>query len=132
MMLRALTVAVLALPFLVGCAPSRSWQPAVDPQASRSPDTLSQDMYECQQLAMQASSDTTQEGAQGAVAGGALGAATGAAVGAATGGNAGTGAAVGAAVTGIAGMFKQGTENEARYRQAYRNCMLGRGHNVLN
>lgn len=132
MTLRVLALTVLALPFLAGCAPSRSWQPTVDAQASRSPQTLSQDTYECQQIALQATNDTTQEVAKGAVAGGAIGAASGAAIGAATGGNVGTGAAVGAAIAGIGGMFKQGTENEALYRQAYRNCMLGRGHNVVN
>lgn len=131
MTLRFCTLILSTVIVLGGCA-TRNWQPAVDAQASRNPQSISQDTYECQQIALQASGDTRQEVAKGAVAGGAIGAASGAAVGAATGGNVGTGAAVGAAIAGIGGMLKQGTENEALYRQAYRNCMLGRGHNVVN
>lgn len=133
MTLRSTVLTISTLLFLTGCATGgRNWQPTVDAQASRSPETISKDTYECQQIALTASGNTGQEVAKGAVAGGAIGAASGAAIGAATGGNVGKGAAVGATIAGIGGMFKQGMENESQYRSAYRNCMLGRGHNVVN
>jgi outer membrane lipoprotein SlyB len=116
---------------LAGCYTAGGYQPTVDtyndPNASR----LSQDMEECRQLAEQsAGGSTAKEAAVGTGIGALIGAASGALIGAILG-NPGTGAAVGAATGGISGGARQGFQGEDRYRNAYNQCLSGRGHHVI-
>jgi outer membrane lipoprotein SlyB len=111
--------------FAVGLEPDRGhlWGPAGQ--------YISADQAECRQLALQASGGTGQNAVTGTVVGGLLGAAAGAAIGAAAG-SPGTGAAIGAAAGGIGGGTHGGVRSEQDFQSAYRTCMRGRQHNVLN
>lgn len=115
---------------LAGCASQSNWQPTIDAASDPHAHKIGQDLYECKQLADQASesNDTVAEdtgiGAVGGAAGGALlgaiagGPATGAAIGAVTG----TGLGLGGGVLSA----------NSKYKSAYVNCMKQRGHPVIN
>lgn len=127
----AATGAIFATVVLAtGCATYGGYQPVVDPANDPNAYRINQDMQECQALANQAGSATT-ETLKGAGAGALIGAAGGAALGAITG-NPATGAAIGATVGGIGGAANQGVDADNQYKRAYINCMRGRGHNVIN
>lgn len=117
--------------FFSGCASQSNWSPTVDPYGSPNAHRINQDLYECKQLALQASGGTIQETATGAVVGGLIGAASGAAIGAISG-NPGAGAAYGAAAGTFGGGAKQGFESEDTYKRAYSNCMRHRGHYIVD
>ncbi|MGH8478412.1 MAG: glycine zipper family protein [Gammaproteobacteria bacterium] len=124
------TVLVASM-FLGACASQSGWSPTVDTYGDPRAQYVSQDQAECRQLALQASGGTGQRAVTGTVVGGLLGAAAGAAIGAAAG-SPGTGAAIGAAAGGIGGGTHGGVGSEQDFQSAYRTCMRGRGHNVLN
>lgn len=116
---------------LAGCYSYGGYQPTVDTYNDPNAYRLNQDMAECRQLAEQsAGGGTVKETAIGAGVGGLVGAAGGAVVGAFTG-NPAAGAAIGAAAGGFGGAAKQGFTAEDRFRNAYNQCMSGRGHNVI-
>jgi len=115
---------------LSACASQTGWTPTVDSYNDPNAYRINQDMAECKQLASQASGGTVKETAIGAGVGGLVGAAGGAVVGAFTG-NPAAGAAIGAAAGGFGGAAKQGFSAEERYKNAYNNCMSGRGHRVV-
>ena len=120
--------AVAIAGILSGC--SQTQQPMVDTKGVDSA-RYSQDNYECQQYANQVS--PAGDAAVGAVGGAAAGAALGAITGALVGGvSAGTGAAVGAASGGALGLGGGAVTGVQNQREVYRNCMRGRGYNVLN
>lgn len=123
------TIIVAAL-MLSGCYSYGGYQPTVDTYNDPNAYRLNQDAAECRQLAEQSSGGTAKETAIGAGVGGLIGAAGGAVVGAFTG-NPGAGAAIGAAAGGFGGAAKQGFTAEDRFRNAYNQCMSGRGHNVI-
>ncbi len=129
-MVRTTFATIAALAFLA-CASQGSWQPTVDTKGDPNLDALQQDKWECKQLAQEASGGTAKETVKGTLIGGAIGAAAGAAIGAAVG-SPGPGAAVGAAAGGIGGGTKQGLSAEDQYKEAYSNCLRGRGHKVIN
>jgi len=127
--------AKIILPFilaatLAGCASQQNWQPTIDTANDKHAKRIGQDLYECKQLADQASdsngtvAEDTGIGAVGGAAGGAL-------LGAITG-SAATGAAIGA-VTGTGLGLGGGTMSaNAKYKSAYIHCMQQRGHPVIN
>ncbi len=116
---------------LSACYSYGGYQPTVDTYNDPNAYRLNQDAAECKQLAQQsAGGSTVKETAVGAGVGGLIGAAGGAVVGAFTG-NPGAGAAIGAAAGGLGGAAKQGFTAEDRFRNAYNQCMSGRGHNVI-
>ncbi len=115
---------------LSACASQTGWTPTVDSYNDPNAFRINQDMAECKALASQASGGTLQESAIGAAAGGLMGAAGGAALGAVAG-NAGTGAALGVITGGLGGAGMQGYNAEMKYKNAFNNCMSGRGHHVL-
>jgi len=115
---------------LTACATAGNWQPTVDPYNDPNAFRINQDLYECRQLASQASGGTATQTAIGTGVGALIGAAAGAAIGAAAG-NPATGAAIGAAAGGFGGGAKQGFGAEMDFKTAYNNCMAGRGHHVL-
>ena len=117
--------------FFSACASQTNWSPTVDPYGDPNPQRINQDLYECKQLAIQASGGTVKETATGALIGGAVGAASGAAIGAIAG-SPGTGAAYGAAIGGFGGGARQGYQSEDTYKRAYSNCMRHRGHYIVN
>ncbi|MGH8576530.1 MAG: glycine zipper family protein [Gammaproteobacteria bacterium] len=121
---------LVASMFLGACASQTGWAPTVDTYGDPRAQYVSQDQAECRQVA-QSSGGTAQSAVTGTVVGGLLGAAAGAAIGAAAG-NPGKGAAIGAAAGGIGGGTYQGVRSEQDFQSAYRTCMRGRGHNVLN
>jgi outer membrane lipoprotein SlyB len=113
-----------------GCALQSGWTPTVDPYGDPNAANIARDQINCRVLARQAAGNPVTEVGKGALIGGATGAAGGAALGAATG-SPGLGAAVGAAAGGIGGLIEQGFGVDHQYKQAFINCMRGRGHNVL-
>lgn len=126
-----ITGIAIGIVLLSGCYSQSGYQPTVDPYNDPNAARIDQDAYECKQLASQASGGSTiKETARGAGVGGLIGAAGGAIVGAFTG-NPGRGAAIGAAAGGFGGGARQGFNAEDRYRNAYNNCMSGRGHRVI-
>jgi len=125
------SIVSLLLLLSVPCAAQSNWTPTVDTYGSGRAQYLSQDMWECRQLASQTSGGRTGSAARGALQGAAVGAGGGALVGAAFG-NAGRGAAVGAAAGGIGRGVQQANASETQFRRAFSNCLRGRGHNVLN
>ncbi|MGR9099540.1 MAG: glycine zipper family protein [Gammaproteobacteria bacterium] len=131
-MKRLIYISTASLALIVSaCATQTGWRPTVDPYGNPNSGRLSQDMYECDMLAHQASGGTFKETAKGAAVGGLIGAAGGAALGAIAG-HPGKGAAIGATVGGFGGGAKEGFGSEDRYKQAYRNCLRHRGHYVLD
>lgn len=115
---------------LTACASQGGWAPTVDTYNDPNAYRINQDMAECKQLASQASGGTATETAIGTAGGALLGAAGGAIIGAFTG-SAGTGAAIGAATGGLGGGAYKGLSAEDKYKNAYNNCMSGRGHKVI-
>jgi outer membrane lipoprotein SlyB len=115
---------------LSACYSQGGYTPTVDTYNNPNTYRINQDIEECRQIAQRSSGGTLRETAQGAGVGGLIGAAGGAVVGAFTG-NPGTGAAIGAAAGGLGGAAKQGFSAESRYKNAYNNCMSGRGHQVI-
>jgi outer membrane lipoprotein SlyB len=116
---------------LSGCYSAGGWTPTVDTYNDRNVDYINRDMSDCEQLANQASGGTATEITTGAVVGGLVGGAAGAAIGAIVGDPA-TGAAMGAAAGGFGGATQEGLSSEQEYQRAYSNCMIGRGHRVIN
>jgi outer membrane lipoprotein SlyB len=123
-------IVFIGVTLLSGCYSYGGYQPTVDSYNDPNAYRINQDMAECKQLASQASGGAAKETAIGAGTGAALGAATGAIIGAFTG-SAGTGAAIGAATGGLGGGAYKGLSTDERYRNAYNNCMSGRGHRVV-
>lgn len=128
--MRSLSVCGLMFLWLTGCATYSSWEPTVDPRGPHA-ETLVRDKEECKQLAKESAGDQGNKAAIGTLVGAAVGAAGGAVIGAAAG-SAGTGAAVGAAAGGLGGGAYEGLGANEDYKKAYRKCLEGRGHRVLN
>jgi outer membrane lipoprotein SlyB len=116
--------------FFSGCANQSGWTPMVDPHGDPNVANIARDKIHCRVLAKQAAGNPVNEVGKGALTGGATGAATGAALGAVTGAPA-AGAALGAATGGVSGMIGTGISVDEQYKQAFINCMRGRGHNVI-
>jgi outer membrane lipoprotein SlyB len=128
--LKTSMIIVTAL-MLSACYSQGGYTPTVDTYNNPNAYRINQDMEECRQLAQHSSGGSTvKETAIGAGVGGLIGAAGGAVVGAFTG-NPAAGAAIGAAAGGFGGAAKQGFTSEDRFRNAYNQCMSGRGHNVI-
>jgi outer membrane lipoprotein SlyB len=127
-------ILILSYFLLAACAQTRGYTPAIDTRASSPSATanIDRDLQECQALAEQAGGNTATETAIGTVAGGAMGAVTGAIVGAVSGGNIAKSAMIGGTAGGIGGAAKQGFESDSHYQRAFRDCMTGRGHRVIN
>ncbi len=123
--------ALLLVALVAGCVVApRPWTPVVDTYGDSRAQYIGRDLEECRYLALRVSGYPPQQGVVGALGGGLVGAAAGAAIGAALG-NPGTGAAVGAAAGGVGSGFASAAGSDAAFRQAYANCMRGRGHNVV-
>ena len=113
-----------------GCASQGGYRPTVDPYGDPRADRISQDLYECDGLAYHASR-VEEESARGAIVGGGIGMVWGALVGGLHGRPV-QGAMMGATVGGLAGGVSQGANADQRFVHAYRNCMVNRGHNVID
>ncbi len=118
---------VFSILILASCA---SYSPVVDPQSVKNEDRYYRDQAECKNIASQNTS-TTKNVAKNTVIGGAVGAGTGTLLGVITG-NTVTGLAAGAVIGGVAGGAKGAYDSDKNYQTIYRNCMSGRGYNVLN
>jgi hypothetical protein len=130
-MRRLVPIATLSL-LAASLAVASTWTPTVDTYGNARAQYLSRDMAECRSMAQQAGGGSAVgQGALGAVRGGAVGAAGGAAMGAVLG-NAGRGAALGAVGGGVTGGVRNAGASDAAFQQAFRNCLRGRGHNVIN
>ncbi len=121
MFLRSIVFAGVALIFS-GCAYQSGWTPDVSAYGDPNVANIERDQMNCRVLAKQAAGNPATEVGRGALIGGATGAALGAIAGS---------PAVGAAVGGIGGIITQGFGFDNQYKQAFINCMRGRGHNVL-
>jgi|688.fasta_scaffold35268_16 outer membrane lipoprotein SlyB len=125
-----ITAIVAAVTTLSGCASVTNYRPVVDTYGDPRAAFLSQDSYECEQLASEnsgAAKGAATDGLAGALLGGAAGAVGGAFL-----GNPGMGAAVGASAGALGGVAKGAIEGDETYKRIYRNCMRGRGHRVLD
>ncbi len=125
-MMRAF-LAVMAVTLFSACA---TYSPVVDPHSVRSDDKYYRDRAECRALA-DANTSAVKSAGKDALIGGAVGTGTGALIGAIAG-SAAKGLAYGAVIGGVAGAGKGLYESNKNYEQIYRNCMRGRGYNVLN
>ena len=130
-MLVRIFVFVLLVVSFIGCASQSGYRPTLDPYGDSRADRISQDLYECESLAHQASRGVGSEAAKGGLVGGAIGALGGAILGGLSG-NPGKGAIAGATVGSIGGATSQGVSADQRFINAYRNCMINRGHNVID
>ena len=110
-----------------------SWQPLVD--TAKTGDGWYKDQYECQQLAdqgaMQSQIQAEKQMWEGILGGALLGAGLGAALGG-VGGHAGRGAAYGSILGTAAGAGSATHDATTDYKQVFRNCLRGRGYQVLN
>jgi hypothetical protein len=112
--------------------PPRGYYPP-PPQGYYQPSqpNVNQSMAECKALAERSAGGSgVGNTATDALGGAAIGAAGGAIIGAFTG-SAGTGAALGAAVGGLGGGSYGAISSNNNYKQAYSNCMRGRGFRVV-
>ena len=122
-----LILSVLSLITFVSCA---TYNPVVDPASVRNDDKYYRDRADCRALA-EANTSTTKSVAKDAVIGGAVGTGTGALLGTIAG-NTVSGLAYGAVIGGVAGAAKGVYDSNKNYETIYRNCMSGRGYDVLN
>jgi hypothetical protein len=113
-----------------GCASHGGYRPTVDPYGDPRADRIGQDLYECEGLAYHASR-VGESTARGAIVGGGIGMIGGALLGGLSGRPV-EGAMVGATAGGLAGGVSQGVNADQRFMHAYRNCMINRGHNVID
>jgi outer membrane lipoprotein SlyB len=122
-LLAVIPVAVLVLTSCAGVEKLTGREPIID-MAGVDPETLEQDMAECEAYADQVDvrRQTTVGAATGAAVGGVIGAVFGNSQTAAR--TAGVGATTGG-VSGASGALSE-------RRQVIRNCLLGRGYRVLN
>lgn len=131
-MLRKISAVILvSVVVLTGCASQGGWSPTVDPYGDPNAANIERDKVECRQLAKNAAGGVAKEAGKGTLIGGAIGAAAGAALGAAVG-SPGTGAAIGAATGGFGGAAHGGFGAENDFKNAFKQCMSGRGHRVIN
>ncbi len=112
---------------IIGC---QQYTPVVDPGSVHNSDRYYRDQAECRAIAKQGAPGW-KDTAKDTVVGGAVGTGTGALIGAIAG-DAVKGLAYGAVIGGVAGGAKGVYDSEKGYEQIYRNCMRGRGYNVLN
>ena len=112
---------------LFGC---QTYTPVIDPGSVNNSDRYYRDQAECRAIAKQGAPGW-KDTAKDTVVGGAVGTGTGALIGAIAG-DAVKGLAYGAVIGGVAGGAKGVYDSEKGYEQIYRNCMVGRGYNVLN
>ncbi len=114
---------------LFGC---QTYTPVVDPRAvsPENEDRYYRDQAECRAIA-KGNADGWESAAKDTVVGAGVGTGTGALLGAIFG-DAVTGLAAGAVIGGLAGGAKGVYKSEKSYERLYRNCMKGRGYNVLN
>jgi hypothetical protein len=129
---KIIPLALVAVVSLAGCAEYGGYRPTVDTYNSPNASNLSRDEADCRELARQSSGGSVAQAATGGVVGGLIGAASGAAIGAATGNRAGKGAVIGGAAGGLGGGVYKGIEADQNFKSAYRSCMRGRGHNVID
>jgi len=122
------TIAFLVL--LVAVLGCQTFTPTVDPQSVRNTDSYYRDQAECRAIAKQGAPNWKNTAKSTAIGGG-VGAGTGALIGAIAG-NTGAGLAYGAVIGGVAGGARGIYQSEKGFEQIYRNCMVGRGYNVLN
>jgi len=124
--LKIIAFLVLTLAVL-GC---QTYTPVVDPGSVRNDDRYYRDQAECKAIAKQGAPGWKDTAKDTAIGGG-VGAGTGALIGAIAG-NTGAGLAYGAVIGGVAGGAKGIYSSEKGFNEIYRNCMRGRGYNVLN
>jgi outer membrane lipoprotein SlyB len=124
--------AILTLVIFIfsGCASQGGYRPTVDPYGDPRADRIDQDLYECDGLAYQAS-HVEESTAGGAIVGGGIGMVWGALVGGLHGRPI-QGAMMGATVGGLAGGVSEGANADQRFVHVYRNCLINRGHKVID
>jgi hypothetical protein len=121
---------LLAILIFSGCASQGGYRPTVDPYGDARANRIGQDLYECESLAHQASR-VGDEAVKGGLVGGGIGMLGGLMLGGLSGRPV-EGAMAGATVGGLAGGVSQGANADQRFVHAYRNCMINRGHNVID
>jgi len=120
-------LSVLSILTFISCA---TYNPVVDPGLVSNDDKYYRDRADCRSLA-EANTSTVKSTAKDAVIGGAVGTGTGALIGTIAG-NTVSGLAYGAVIGGVVGAAKGLYDSNQNYETIYRNCMSGRGYNVLN
>ena len=120
-------ILLFLLLMLSSCA---GYTPVIDPQSISDDAQYNTDISECRQLA-KSNTNAGKTVAKHGLIGGAIGTGTGALLGLIAG-NTVRGLATGAVIGGVAGGVKGGYRSEQEYESIFRNCMRGRGYNVLN
>ena len=123
-------LSILSLLVVFGIVGCQTYTPVIDPGSVRNSDRYYRDQAECRAIAKQGAPGW-KDTAKDTVVGGAVGTGTGALIGAIAG-DAVSGLAYVAVIGGVAGGAKGVYDSEKGYEQIYRNCMIGRGYNVLN
>lgn len=111
----------------LGC---QTYTPVIDPGSVQNSDRYYRDQAECRAIAKQGAPNWKNT-AKDTVVGGAVGTGAGALIGTIAGDTV-SGLAYGAVIGGLAGGAKGVYDSEKGYEEIYRNCMRGRGYNVLN
>jgi len=126
--LLAVSLVAVSFLFLIGCATGTNYQPIVDLHGQDYAQ-YHRDLAECRGYANQISPANETVGS--ALLGSVLGAATGLALGSMSG-DAGKGAAYGAIIGGVGGGSVGAAKGYGTKEEILRNCLRGRGYNVLN
>lgn len=121
------TIILFSMLLFSSCA---TYHPVVDSQSVNDTTKYNRDVAECRYLAKQ-NTDTFRSVVKDSLIVGAIGAGTGTLLGVITG-NTAKGLATGAVIGGVAGGSKGAYESENEYERIFRNCVRGRGYNVLN
>ncbi len=120
-------LSLIMLTAVLGC---QTYTPVIDPGSVRNDDRYYRDQAECRAIA-ERGAPGWKDTARDTAVGGAVGTGTGALIGAIAGDTV-TGLAIGAVVGGVAGGARGVYRSETGFEEIYRNCMRGRGYNVLN
>lgn len=116
-------------PIISQATPPSSYVPLVDAAMVKDPDKFRLDLAQCRDLA---TANTARDQAlSSGIGGAAAGAAFGALMGLAVGLKPGQLAPAGALGGGVGGLATGAVNQEATYQQIYKNCMIGRGWQVL-
>ncbi len=128
-MARLAKAVILSSLLLTACAQQIGYTPTLDVRNDPNPAAIKRDLQECQQLADHATDRANTELMVNTGITTAVGAALGA-IGAISK-NSATGALIGGAITGIYSIINQSLSLNFHYQRVYEDCLVNRGHRVL-
>ncbi len=117
--------ALLLLSLMAGCTNQTTWEPTIDVERETDPKILLEDLKQCQEKAFAASTHPHATADSDIFGGAAIGSLAGALIGGLLGSS-----KQGALLGGAAGVHA--TAGDLEYRHTYTECLIDRGHAVLN